>query len=35
LFASTERADIHQVYTALQTASEQNHLSAFQRCAGI
>lgn len=34
LFASTDREDILRVYRALQSASEENHLPAFQRCAG-
>lgn len=34
LFDSTDRADINRVYQALQSASEENHLPAFQRCAG-
>lgn len=33
LFASTERSDILQVYEALQQASLDKHLRAFQRCA--
>lgn len=33
LFASTQRADILQVYQQLQAASLNNHLPAFQRCA--
>ncbi|NNJ13219.1 DUF2202 domain-containing protein [Chloroflexales bacterium ZM16-3] len=33
LFASTDRADILQVYEVLQSASLNNHLPAFQRCA--
>ncbi len=33
LFKSTSREDILIVYRALQNASEQNHLPAFQRCA--
>lgn len=33
LFASTERADILDVYTALQRASLDKHLPAFLRCA--
>ncbi len=32
LFKSTEREDILIVYRALQSASENNHLPAFQRC---
>lgn len=32
LFNSTEKEDIITVYKALQTASEENHLPAFQRC---
>ena len=35
LFDSTERTDITRVYEALQSASEENHLPAFQRCAGL
>ena len=34
LFASTERQDILRVYSALQRASNEKHLPAFQRCAG-
>lgn len=34
LFKTTERKDIISVYEALQRASEQNHLPAFQRCGG-
>lgn len=34
LYATTERADIIWVYEQLQKASENNHLRAFQRCAG-
>lgn len=34
LFNSTEREDIITVYKALQSASEENHLPAFQRCLG-
>lgn len=34
LFRSTERGDILTVYKALQRASEENHLPAFQRCGG-
>ncbi len=34
LYATTDRADIEQVYQALQSASENNHLSAFERCTG-
>lgn len=33
LLTTTQRADILQVYRALQRASNQNHLRAFQRCA--
>jgi hypothetical protein len=33
LFASTARADILRVYEVLQSASLNNHLPAFQRCA--
>lgn len=33
LYATTERADIELVYQALQRASEENHLPAFERCA--
>ncbi len=33
LLTTTQRADILQVYRALQRASTQNHLRAFQRCA--
>jgi hypothetical protein len=33
LFASTERGDFLQVYQALQQASLDKHLPAFQRCA--
>jgi hypothetical protein len=33
LFESTQREDISTVYRALQRASEENHLPAFQRCA--
>jgi len=32
LFNSTKREDIITVYKALQSASEENHLPAFQRC---
>ncbi len=32
LFKSTEHEDILTVYKALQSASEENHLPAFQRC---
>lgn len=32
LFRSTERQDILDTYRALQRASEENHLPAFQRC---
>ncbi|MCB0032756.1 MAG: hypothetical protein KDE51_01955 [Anaerolineales bacterium] len=32
LFASTERPDIEQVYSALQQASNEGHLPAFERC---
>lgn len=34
LFESTEREDIITVYKALQSASEENHLPAFERCSG-
>jgi hypothetical protein len=34
LFKSTEREDILLVYKALQSASEENHLPAFERCGG-
>lgn len=34
LFESTQREDIIAVYKALQSASEENHLPAFERCAG-
>lgn len=34
LFKSTEREDILSVYKALQKASEENHLPAFERCGG-
>lgn len=34
LFKSTEREDILTVYKALQRASEENHLPAFERCGG-
>ncbi len=34
LFKSTEREDILMVYKALQRASEENHLPAFERCGG-
>ncbi|MCB1023980.1 MAG: hypothetical protein KDB79_06315 [Acidobacteria bacterium] len=34
LFKSTEREDILMVYRALQKASEDNHLPAFERCGG-
>ena len=33
LLASTRRADILNVYRALQEASQERHLPAFQRCA--
>jgi hypothetical protein len=33
LYASTERQDIIIVYEALQRASNENHLPAFERCA--
>jgi hypothetical protein len=33
LYASTERQDIIIVYQALQRASNENHLPAFERCA--
>ncbi|HUF05181.1 MAG TPA: DUF2202 domain-containing protein [Aridibacter sp.] len=32
LFESTKKEDISLVYKALQSASEDNHLPAFQRC---
>lgn len=32
LFKTTKREDITLVYKALQSASEENHLPAFQRC---
>ena len=32
LLKTTERDDILMVYTALQRASEENHLPAFKRC---
>jgi hypothetical protein len=32
LLASTDRPDILSVYGALQSASQRNHLPAFQRC---
>ncbi len=32
LFNSTKREDIITVYKALQSASEENHLPAFERC---
>lgn len=32
LFKTTKREDITMVYRALQSASEDNHLPAFQRC---
>lgn len=35
LMASTQRQDILAVYRALQEASQQRHLPAFQRCAGV
>jgi hypothetical protein len=34
LFKTTERKDILDVYRYLQRASEENHLPAFERCAG-
>lgn len=34
LFDSTKREDILTVYKALQSASEENHLPAFQNCGG-
>lgn len=34
LFGSTKREEIITVYKALQSASEENHLPAFQRCLG-
>ena len=34
LFKTTEREDITLIYKALQRASEENHLPAFQRCGG-
>ena len=34
LFKTTERQDIMDTYRALQRASEENHLPAFQRCGG-
>ncbi|HMS42872.1 MAG TPA: hypothetical protein PKE69_21765 [Pyrinomonadaceae bacterium] len=34
LFKSTTREDILTVYRALQRASEENHLPAFERCGG-
>ncbi len=34
LFKSTSREDILVVYRALQRASDENHLPAFQRCGG-
>ncbi|MBK9163202.1 MAG: DUF2202 domain-containing protein [Acidobacteria bacterium] len=34
LFKTTERQDILDTYRALQRASEENHLPAFQRCGG-
>jgi hypothetical protein len=30
---STQRSDIHAVYNALRSASQDRHLPAFQRCA--
>ena len=33
LFTSTDRADLTQLFTSLQRASEENHLPAFERCA--
>mgnify|MGYP005810015361 CR=1 FL=1 len=35
LMASTDREDILAVYRALQEASQQRHLPAFQRCSGV
>lgn len=34
LFETTKREDILVVYRALQRASEENHLPAFERCGG-
>jgi hypothetical protein len=34
LFKTTDRTDILAVYQALQRASDENHLPAFQRCGG-
>jgi hypothetical protein len=34
LYASTQREDVLTAYRALQAASDNNHLRAFQRCAG-
>lgn len=34
LFKTTERQDITDTYRALQRASDENHLPAFQRCGG-
>lgn len=34
LFETTKREDILTVYRALQSASEENHLPAFERCGG-
>jgi hypothetical protein len=34
LFETTKREDILVVYRALQKASEENHLPAFERCGG-
>jgi len=34
IFATTEREDILMIYRALQRASNENHLPAFQRCGG-
>jgi hypothetical protein len=34
LFTTTEREDIIIIYEALQRASQENHLPAFQSCAG-
>lgn len=34
IFATTEREDILVIYRALQRASNENHLPAFQRCGG-
>lgn len=35
LMTSTDKEDILAVYRALQEASQQRHLPAFQRCAGV